>query len=233
MKMLSCVTGNWVYFGRTKRERQIVRVKAMRVAIWCAVHAIEKARTDEGGNLVMYTLTYADANGWAPKDISRFVRWLRDDGVIHYCWVCELQKRGAPHYHVCALLPSGSRWVKPTEGNGGWARGFTWVTPDIRYPWYILKYVQKGQDSEHFIEYPTGTRMYGIARRTIRSLQGQYELAYNRLRLPHWYREGAKDVADTALAHRVSGGIARGGWVAITPFRRTDYSPIDNPFVKG
>lgn len=56
------------------------------------------------------TLTYHHAHEGNPlkarEDLSTFLQWLRDNYKgIRYIWRLELQKRGAPHFHLIVFFP--------------------------------------------------------------------------------------------------------------------------------
>jgi len=72
---------------------------------------------------VFQVLTYADADGWNPKDITRYLytvkAWMARRGIqARYVWTAELQQRGAVHYNVIWWLPRGVTLPKPDKQ--GW-----------------------------------------------------------------------------------------------------------------
>lgn len=219
MRMLHTGTGELVTISFDPVERQKKRLVRLKVAVWVAVTQMAEWSRDGRCRLVMLTLTYRRRKDWAPRHINDAVRWCRKHGSIGTVWVCELQKRGAPHYHLLTCWPLSDRWIKPTEENGGWAKGFTWVTDNIKHPWYIMKYIQKGQGDERRNCYPKGLRIFAVSRSITRALVGEQRLAYRRLQLPYWYTQGAKDDSAILGAKRIVGGVDCSGTTIASPYR--------------
>lgn len=52
----------------------------------------------------LVTLTYPGEFPWDGRlvktHLSRMLKWLQRQGVEHYLWCLEFQKRGAPHFHI-------------------------------------------------------------------------------------------------------------------------------------
>lgn len=211
----------------TPEERYKARLARMRHIVWLAVTTIAECREVDGGNLTMYTLTYKDVAGWRPRDVSGCVRWLRAQGARLYVWVGELQKRGAVHYHVLALLPPGAMWIKPSENVGGWFHGFTWVTPDVRFPWYVMKYLQKGEGCEKAPKFPAGFRLYGVSREVVRRMSFENAASYRRAQVPGWLLSDAADLCDIRCAFRFAGGAGVRGQKAFSVYSRTPLPDID------
>lgn len=220
------LTGEKIMIG-TALERQERRIARMRHIVWLAVHSIKDEQDATGGRLVMYTLTYRGAKDWSPRHISGFTRWLRAVQVKSYVWVAEMQRRGAVHYHALALLPSGQRWVKPDEKSGGWSKGFTWVTDDVRFPWYILKYMQKGSKDGYAQQFPLHLRLYGVSQWTIRRLSFEHAVLYRSSQLPAWFKSGALDDCDIRSSFRDTGGISLGQWKAVSPWSTSGLQSVD------
>jgi hypothetical protein len=215
---VNLATGLAVSQVHTPEQKAATRVKQMRVAIWCGVEAL-KSEVDKGGSrLVMFTLTYRGVFDWAPRSIRRFGRWLSKEGSKGYIWVAELQKRGAVHYHVLALWETGRPWIKPERSNGAWVKGFTWVTDNVKYPWYIMKYIQKGTKDGRSIRYPKGLRIYCVSRGTVSLMRDTVRDTYRAIHLPEWYRQGAVVAGKLRDANRVSGGVAFGQFIYLTPY---------------
>lgn len=131
-----------------------------------------------GGNrfkAAMITLTYADINGWQPKHITEFCKRVRmhlqrRNHAFRYAWVMELQKRGAPHYHLIVWLPKGVTLPK-ADKCGWWPYGFTNAVWARNAVGYLAKYASKGGESKDF---PSGARLFGsggltFVQRAIRS----------------------------------------------------------------
>ena len=220
------ISGETFDLDRTPEDRALSRIKRMRKAVWCGTMGLRDLTDTQGGSLCMFTLTYKGVKDWRPRDMSDFVRWLRRKDVVHYLWVAELQERGAVHYHVLAILPPGQKWVKPSPENGGWHKGFTWVTPDIKYPWYVLKYIQKGTKNGEWRRWPKGVRLYAVSQSVVRSFQFSVAVDYHDLHLPTWYREGAEDASIRLSSSRTLGGVANGRYLACTPYTKRDLAPI-------
>lgn len=221
MAMYSRLTGDAFEFPDQK-ERELARLARMRHIVWLGVKTMGSVQDVDGGALTMYTLTYTGIDDWAPRHISGCLRWLRAQGVRAYVWVGELQRRGAVHYHVLCLLPEGQRWVKPSAAAGGWARGFTWVTPNIERPLYIMKYLQKEVSKHGRTKFPRGFRLYGIAQWLVRRMPFEYAVPYRGAQLPRWFREGAEDDCIIRASFRVAGGVAYGRQVAVSPYATSD-----------
>jgi hypothetical protein len=118
---------------------------------------------------IMVTLTYKPGVVYSPRQITEYIRrtcgWLEPRGMLFaYEWVLELQKRGAPHYHVIWWVPFGSRMPMPDLASGRqrkplWPHGMTRIEPARSGPAYIMKYTSKGSDEGRF---PKGARLYGV-----------------------------------------------------------------------
>ena len=211
------VTGEKLEFATPEALRR-ARLARMRRNVWLGVAGLAKARETQGGLLTMYTLTYAKPEDWGPRTICNCMRWLRRQGVRLYVWVAELQRRGAVHYHVLVLLPEGQRWRKPNAEDGGWSKGFTWVTPDVQRPFYIMKYLQKGQGHEGDNAFPKGLRLYAVAQAVVRGLEFDHAVDWREGHLPAWAACDTKDDSLVLSSRRVVGGVRYGGQVEYTPY---------------
>jgi hypothetical protein len=143
--------------------------------------------------LVMVTLTYADADAWEPCHISAFVQrvseWFERRGHSYaYAWVLEMQRRGAPHYHVLFWLPHGVRLPKPDSCGPRQRRPFwPWGMTRIelaRSPGYIVKYTSKGD----YAPFPFRARLFGVGA-TVREWRRVARWAA----LPRWLRDLSSD----------------------------------------
>lgn len=225
MGYYSRITGE--RFDFASREEQLARrIARMRKVIWLGIGGLKRAVETDGGQLVMYTLTYARIGEWAPRHISGFCRWLRGSGQVDYLWVAELQRRGAVHYHVLARLPAGQRWIKPSAEDGGWAKGFTWVTMGIHRPYYIMKYLQKASKNGRETTFPKGLRLYGVARGVIRKLAFDDAVSYRECQLPRWAVDDQKNPCDFLSVRRVSGGVLYRSMVEYSPYATSDLGDI-------
>jgi hypothetical protein len=220
-------TGEILQFATTE-DRIKARLARMRHIVWLGVKTLEKIAVEDGGEFVMYTLTYALVDGWEPRHIGNCMRWLRRQGIQAYVWVGELQTRGAVHYHVLALLPDGQRWVKPNCTDGGWANGYTWVTPSVRYPLYIMKYLQKGGDYGNTNRFPKGFRLYAVSRWAKRRAAFQDQVDFHRCSLPRWAFTGDEDAATVLGSSRCRGGIAYGKLVGYSPYSHTPLDDVED-----
>ena len=226
MAIHSRYTGELVVMPSPK-ERQDARLARMRHIVWLGVKTMATMTEQDHARLIMYTLTYKGVADWEPRHISRFCRWLRNTGHLGYTWVGELQDRGAVHYHVLALLKLSDRWRKPNEDNGGWTRGFTWVTDEIKKPLYIMKYLQKGSDNGCPVKFPIGFRLYAVSQSVVRRMCFEHSVSYRLAQVPRWVRSDEGDNLVYRVARRTSGGIDCGRYVAISPYSRKGLTPVD------
>jgi hypothetical protein len=113
--------------------------------------------------LKMLTLTYRDIAGWEANHIRDFMNTVKGkmgDDLLSYAWVCEVQKRGAPHYHVMLLVKRGT-WVPKPDKAGWWVHGSTNVL-QAESPWYLMKYTGKEYQKAYQQQgLPKGARMFG------------------------------------------------------------------------
>jgi hypothetical protein len=220
-------TGECVLIDNAER-----RMKTLRVRTWFAIQALRRAQSMDGGQLVMYTLTYKPGIEWSSAHMLKFLDWLEvEQRNPLNVWVAELQKRGAVHYHVLALLPPGEKAKSPSQnkrtpnGRGwGWPQGRTHITRGIKYPWYLLKYIQKGNgDSEH--EYPYKCKTFGCSRgRLWDYLESAEKDRRLLLSLPGWAAASAAESGLPNISRNVVGGVRIAGWFVSSPFAKT----VDN-----
>lgn len=134
----------------------------------------------------MVTLTYRPGEVYGPRDVSQFVdhlrKWSGRRGfVLRGVWVLELQRRGAPHYHLVVWLPAGVCMPKPDK-QGWWKKGSTRVEWARRPVGYLVKYSSKGLDgAEHL---PKGARIWGAFGR---DRDARDEIRW--FRAPQWLRQ--------------------------------------------
>jgi hypothetical protein len=181
-----------VLYNKDTRETVTVdpdqaRYKRMRSRIKSWAAAIGKAEC----SFIMITLTYKDANAWQPRDIRKFLnRWLmRYQEIIGYAWVMEMQKRGAPHYHVIIAVPKGFKFDAYPDLSGAWEKGMTRVET-ARSPYYLLKYTGKEYQKE-FEKYPKGARLYAtcIRRKKLHLIEFREYWKYRLSSLSGYYRD--------------------------------------------
>jgi len=145
-----------------KVEHLQARCTRLRKNLGLAAKSLSKGE----GQAWMLTLTYAAVDGWKPSHIREALahlrKWLDREHAwkLRYLWVMELQKRGAPHYHVVVWVPGGvSAADLHLDSRGWWAHGFTNAVKAVAPVRYVMKYVSKF-DSVH--SFPKGARCYGI-----------------------------------------------------------------------
>jgi hypothetical protein len=115
--------------------------------------------------LIRVTLTYRDVDGWSPNDIKKFIKsWLRRyPWIIAYAWVSELQRRGAPHYHIIFVVPPGRSFDVYPDTSGVWKHGYS--NTEFAYsPYYLIKYIGKEYQKD-FSHYPKGMRVFAVSLR--------------------------------------------------------------------
>lgn len=118
---------------------------------------------------IMVTLTYAPGAEYSPRQVTEYVRrmraWLEQRKIAYaYEWVLEMQKRGAPHYHVLWWIPVGMKLPMPDSVTGRqrkrlWPWGLTRIEIARSGPAYIVKYASKGDQDRPL---PRGARLYGV-----------------------------------------------------------------------
>lgn len=222
---IDLVSGEWLKLPSAE-ARQKVRLARMRHLVWLAIGTMARMEQEDGTRLLMYTLTYKGLSDWNARHVSGFCRWLRRNGHTAYVWVGELQRRGAVHYHILASLPIGVQWTKPGEGHG-WAHGFTWVSDGIRKPFYIMKYLQKGNGSQHAIRFPIGFRLYAISQRVVHRMDYQHSIAYRQSQIPRWARDAETDSWNSRCTFRVHHGVSFGGLTAYSPYTVDGLTSVD------
>lgn len=113
---------------------------------------------------VMVTLTYADADAWRPNHITQFINRVqmyakRRGYTFPNVWVMELQKRGAPHYHVLFWIPARFR-IPRADRQGWWSFGSTNTVRVRNAVGYVAKYASKFESKDS--AFPHGARIHGI-----------------------------------------------------------------------
>jgi hypothetical protein len=141
------------------------RVHAWASSLPDASRAIRRSSSKRGvgPRMVMLTLTYATLGTWEPNQIRDFMTALRTllgERLYAYAWVLEMQKRGAPHYHVLLWVQRGTRVPKPDLWE--WHYGMSKVET-ARSAFYICKYTsQKKQKYYQKEGFPIGARMFAV-----------------------------------------------------------------------
>ena len=180
--------------------------------------------------LAMLTLTYAPGIEWSPKHIPELQKkiraWLRYRGHRYaFVWVCELQERGAPHYHLLIWVPWGLRLPRPDQF-GWWPHGSTRIEKVEKPIGYLIKYLSKGQDSIHrFIK---GQRTHGSGGLTpAAKMERRWWLA------PSYVRQRWPDFHDDVHPAEGGGWISRqtGEWIA-SPWEFVSWSPTTGAIIR-
>lgn len=118
------------------------------------------------GKWAMVTLTYAPGIEWEPRQIVDYCKkvrhWLKRRGHrFVYCWVAELQQRGAPHYHLLVKLPNKRTKLPKPDASGMWPHGMSevdWVYKSARN--YMAKYCSK-ITQRYGCKFAKGMRLHG------------------------------------------------------------------------
>lgn len=141
------------------------RLRRMRQSVLTSARLLRDARPDGSFRTkwAMLTLTYAAVDGWSPRHVTELVKNIRDylrrrGHAMRYVWVLELQKRGAPHYHLLLELPRGVTLPKPDK-RGWWPHGYTKIEWARHPVGYMAKYASKGSGVHQF---PKGARISGV-----------------------------------------------------------------------
>lgn len=152
---------------------------------------------------LMVTLTYKKFDDWEPDHITDFLRRVqayarRKGQKLPYVWVMELQKRGAPHYHVVIWIPKN--WYLPkADRRGWWEHGSTNVCRVKNAVGYVAKYASKLDQKEY--GFPKGARIHGIG-----GVQDNEKRIIAWWKLPKFLRSGEEG---SCVWRRAIGG----GWI--------------------
>jgi len=192
-----------------RRPARLSRLRR-RVKNWCNVLADYFADCKRF-RLIMITLTYRGVNDWQPYHIRRFMRCVRThcrDGLLGYVWVAELQKRGAPHYHVLLLVRRGTDLPMPDRA-GWWPHGHTRIET-ARSRFYILKYVSKKkfQIGDEWKDFPKGMRLFCVWL-SAELLSPEDRHLFRLSALPAWLEKELKQRDRIVRVRRLTGG----GWL--------------------
>ena len=138
-------------------------------------------------SLIMVTLTYRKSEDWEPRQVTEFIRKVKrqlGDSLIAYAWVCEVQKRGAPHYHIYFVVTPGTRLPKP-DTSGLWSYGMSNIQRG-RSIYYLLAYTSKAKQKE-FSRLPKGARAFSAV--ILKPLKDKSFYCFRMSHLPQWLRE--------------------------------------------
>lgn len=133
----------------------------MRISAWANI--VKVRRQDGDTRLVMITLTYRQVGDYQPGHINTFMKNLKQrlgDRLMAFAWVCELQARGAVHYHVMLLVPKGTRIPKPDDA-GMWSYGMSRIET-ARTPFYLVSYLGKEYQKD-LSRLPKSARLYAAS----------------------------------------------------------------------
>lgn len=193
------------HLGAFELGTDAARIARLRRAVGFSAR-VHCTAVDLASRCCMVTLTYRNGADWQPLHVAEFVKVVRQHlarrGIcFRYCWVAELQKRGAIHYHLALWLPADVSLPKPDQ-SGWWPYGSTRIETARNAVPYLMKYLSKGNKaSDHCL--PLGARSYGCG-----GLGQSMRLARRWLSLPGFIQSRA-DVAMSAGWRRAAGG----GWV--------------------
>lgn len=147
-------------------DTDALRISRLRKTIYNTGLSFESEVVPYRQQVKMITLTYRPGEEWSNRDISMFIAamkaWVRRKGYkLRYCWVMELQQRGAPHYHVLVWLPLGLR-VPFVDRRGWWKKGSSNICLARKKTGYLMKYVSKCTDLPPGVKFPKGARIYDV-----------------------------------------------------------------------
>lgn len=154
-------------------DRKATRLRRMSKSVKTSarLHQGEANSNGQRSFLAMVTLTYAPSQEYDKRDISRFLKcvreWCRRRSVaFRYVWVMELHRSGRPHYHVLIWLPRGYHLPKPDK-RGWWPKGMSKIEGARKPVGYLAKYASKlsnaaqGDEHDTFNALPKGARIHG------------------------------------------------------------------------
>jgi len=186
-------------------DPKLLRVQNLRRVLYTAAEQHEIVQPGfRKDHCKMVTLTYENADDWSPKHISAtlsaYKKWaMRRNIPLKYTWVMELQKRGAPHYHILFWLPPGT-FLPLFDKRGWWKHGSTNLTPAKTRGGYLLKYVSKCVHThESGTPFPKSARIYGVG-----GLTSEGKRVVRWYRAPRWVRDQA--CASSSDLRKLSGG---------------------------
>jgi hypothetical protein len=203
-------------------DQQRSRLRRLKGRVEHSVRLAGASLARLGGNrwrCLFLTLTYADADGWKPEDVTEYFHlardWARRRGFrLRYSWVAEVQRRGAVHYHATVWIPRRER-LPYADVSGWWPHGSSNVKPVkgglSGVVAYLGKYLSKGFEVDA-PKLPKGARIFGSAGHCI---EERRELRYRLA--PFWVRDALGTWADIrkvkgGWADRLSGEFLRSLW---------------------
>jgi hypothetical protein len=151
-----------------------------RIVAWAEITDAYRKELQEQGietRMVMVLLTYRRVMDYRAGHINLYMKALKQslaDGLLSFAWVCELQARGAVHYHLVLVVKKGTRIPLPDK-SGMWSHGLSGIHT-ARTPYYLVKYVGKAYQKD-LARYPKSCRLYAASVRGLTSeWQGLFRL---------------------------------------------------------
>ena len=194
----SVTSGQHLDYQRLNRRRRLSRMR--RKVLSSSMH-LRDAPDGHRLEALFVTLTYREIDGYRARHVAEYVKALKRSVTfeLRYVWVLELQRRGAPHYHLVIWIPRGSRIPLP-DRSGQWPHGTSNVQRARHPVAYIMKYASKGTDVDKL---PRGARICGGG-----------GLGVDGRRVVRWwllprYQRVRCEISDDV--HRCTGG----GWVSL------------------
>mgnify|MGYP006295235911 CR=1 FL=1 len=166
------------------------RHRRMRAGVLATGWGIQRYMSDCGHRYkaAFLTLTYADQAGWSPRDISEFLKrvrqWADRRGVtVRGVWKFERGTKSTRriHYHLLLFLPKGFTLPKPDK-QGWWRRGSTKIEWARSGAGYLAKYVSKPGAED--LPLPKGARLWGAV-----NSPSEVRAAASWAMAPGWLRE--------------------------------------------
>ena len=152
----SVTSGHEHDYQRLNRRRRLSRMR--RKVLSSSIH-LRDAPDGHRLEALFVTLTYREVDGYRARHIAEYVKALKRSVSfdVRYVWVLELQRRGAPHYHLVVWIPRGEKIPLP-DSSGQWPHGSSQVQRARHPVSYIMKYASKGTDVDKL---PRGARICG------------------------------------------------------------------------
>jgi len=177
------------------------------------------------------TLTYAPGHGWEPRQITDYLREVREwlgDRLAGYMWWAELQQRGVPHYHLVLIYRKGGLSILPAPDTSGmWPYGMSTVEnldrPTVGYA--LSKYGTKREQLEGV--WPRGMHKFAVWIRE-GSIPKAHYWGFRLTALPEWLERMALMALGSAGWEGMPGAYPRqdpeGAWWIGS-------RPVDSPWL--
>jgi len=126
--------------------------------------------------------------------------------LLAYAWVLEMQKRGAPHYHLLLYVKRGTRIPRPDDKL--WSHGSSRIET-ARSAYYIVTYTGKEYQKSNL---PAGARMFAaqIYADTVDSAE---MLIFRMSTVPAWLRAKLEQTQQDIGNDLHWSSCAGGGWL--------------------